>query len=143
MTTSEDRAKAISNYNRAQDLLHSSRTSEEDHELLESALVSRRYWRLAGGEQEFAISDWLVSRVYVLLSEPKLALEFALSSIAHSQKDFPAWLEASLNEGVARAYKGAGNLAEFDHYKDLSLQALALETDYEDAQIIAEQIATL
>jgi hypothetical protein len=143
MTTREDRAKAISNYNRAQDLLYSPRTSEQDHELLETALTSRRYWRLAGSEEEFAISDWLVSHVYALLNEPRLSVEFALGAIAHNQDGFPQWLKASLNEGVARAFKCAGDTSKFDHYKSLAIQELALEPDQEDVQFIAEQIASL
>ncbi len=143
MSTSEDREVAVANYNRAQELLQIQRTPQQDHELLEAAFTSRHHWRLVGGEEQFAISDWLMSHIYVQFNEPRLAVEFALGSISHSQNGFPFWLKASLHEGVARAYKCAGKLVEFEHYKSLALQDLALESDLEDAQVIAAQIETL
>lgn len=143
MSNSEDRAIAIAAYNRAQDLLYIDRTPEQDHELLEAAFTSRHHWRLVGGEQQFALSDWLMSRIYVQFNEPRLAVEFALGAISHKEEGFPAWLRASLKEGVARAYKCAGKHAEFEHYKTMAMQELALETDLEDVELISAQIAEL
>ena len=143
MSASDDRAIAIATYNRAQELYYSTRTSEQDHEMLQAALTSRHHWRLVGGEQEFAVSDWLMSRIYVAFNEPRLAVEFALSSISHDQKTFPHWLKASLKEGLARAYKSANKMHEFEHYKGLALAELALESDPDEVKIIAEQIAEI
>jgi hypothetical protein len=143
MSNSEDREIAIATFNRAQELLYADRSSEHDHELLEAAFTSRHHWRLVGGDREFAVSDWLMSRIYVQFNEPRLAVEFALGAIAHNQSGFPAWLKASLDEGVARAYKCAGKISEFEHYRTLALSELALETDVEDVQVIAQQINEL
>ena len=143
MSASEDRAIAIAAFNRAQDLFYSTRTPEQDHEMLQAALTSRHHWRLVGGERQFAVSDWLMSRIYAAFNEPRLAVEFALSSISHKQEGFPHWLKASLKEGVARAYKCANKMHEFEHYKELALAELALESDPEEVKIIGEQIAEL
>ena len=143
MTDAENRSKAISEFNRAQDLFHSVRNAEQNSQMLQAALTSRHYWRLVGGEQEFAISDWLMSRIYVEFKEPRLAVEFAISSLSHKQDGFPYWQKASLFEGLARAYKCADKLSEFEHYKKLALETLTLETDAEDAKYIKEQISEL
>ena len=143
MTEADNRAKAISEFNRAQDLFYSERNAEENDEMLQAALTSRHFWRLVGGEQEFAISDWLMSRIYVEFNEPRLAVEFAISSLSHKQEGFPYWQKASLFEGLARAYKCANKLSEFEHYKKLALETLALETDVDDAKYIEGQISEL
>jgi hypothetical protein len=143
VTDAENRSKAISEFNRAQDLFHSVRNAEQNSQMLQAALTSRHYWRLVGGEQEFAISDWLMSRIYVEFKEPRLAVEFAISSLSHKQDGFPYWQKASLFEGLARAYKCADKLSEFEHYKKLALETLTLETDAEDAKYIKEQISEL
>jgi hypothetical protein len=98
---------------------------------------------LVGEEKEFAIADWLMSRVYVQLSQPVLAVEFAIGALAHNQIDFPAWLKASLFEGAARAYKSEGNNAEFERYKALAYTELVNESGVEDFKIITNQINEL
>ena len=143
MSASENRAIAVASYNRAQDLFYSTRTPEQDHEMLQEALTSRHHWRLVGGEQQFAISDWFMSRIYVQFNEPRLAVEFALAALSHREDGFPAWLKASLKEGVARAYKCANKMHEFEHYKDLAVRELSLEADPQERQVIAKQIAEL
>ena len=105
MSASENRAIAVASYNRAQDLYYSTRTPEQDHEMLQEALTSRHHWRLVGGEQQFAVSDWFMSRIYVQFNEPRLAVEFALAAISHKQDGFPAWQRASL-----LATSGAGKV---------------------------------
>ena len=139
----DDRSIAIYCYNRAQDLYHSIRTTEQDQEMLEMALTSKTHWQLVGGPQEFAMSDWMVSRVYVLLKDPALAIEYALGSLVHDQEGFPTWLKASVFEGVARAHKYARNDSEFLRFRGLAVDALSLETDLEDKKFIMQQIQEL
>ena len=143
LSISEDRTIAITSYNRAKVLLKTQRSFTEDQELLQAAITSRRHWLLVGGEKELAIADWLMSRVYVQLSQPVLAVEFAIAGLAHNQIDFPAWLKASLCEGAARAYKSTGNYAELERYKVLAHAELATESDLKDLEIIANQIGEL
>ena len=111
--------------------------------MLDASLTSRSHWQVVGGPQQFAMADWMVSRAYVQLNDPVLAIEYALVSLSHDQKEFPAWLKASIYEGLARAYRSAGNTPEFERYKGLAIDALSLETDPEDKGFIAGQIAGL
>ena len=143
MSDSEDRAIAITSYNRAKVLLNAQRSFTEDQELLQAAITSRRHWLLVGGEKEFAIADWLISRVYVQLSQPAPAIEFAIGALAHNQVNFPAWLKASLYEGAARAFKSDGNNKEFERYKALAHSELANESGAENFKIISDQIAEI
>jgi len=143
MTAVDRRKIAIDSYNRAQDLFYSVRTSEHDEEMLHAALISRYNWRLVGGERQFAVSDWLMSRIYAEFNDSRLALDFAMSSFSHNQDGFPGWLKASLYEGMARAYKCASKVSEFQQYKKLALDTLALEPESKDSAPIAAQIAEL
>lgn len=107
------------------------------------AFTSRYHWREAGGRQEWAISDWMVSRAAVSVGAGALAIHFAELAVSASSPDFPAWLRASLLEGLARAQHVAGN----DELRDAALVRarleLAQEHDPEDAAIIEAQIAEL
>jgi hypothetical protein len=143
MSDSEDRTMAITSYNRVKVLLKAQRSFTEDQELLQAAITSRRHWLLVGGEKEFAIADWLMSRVYVQLSQPVLAVEFAIGALAHNQINFPAWLKASLFEGAARAYKSEGNNAQVERYKALAYSELVNESGVEHYKIISDQIAEI
>ena len=143
MSDSEDRTIAITSYNRVKVLLKAQRSFTEDQELLQAAITSRRHWLLVGGEKELAIADWLISRVYVQLSQPAPAVEFAIGALAHNQIDFLAWLKASLYEGAARAFKSDGNKEEFERYKALAHTELANESGVENFKIISDQIAEI
>ena len=77
----DDRSTAIAFYNRAQDLYHVERTPEQDQEMLDASLTSRRHWQLVGGPQQFAMADWMVSRAYVQLNDPVSAIEYAFVSL--------------------------------------------------------------
>jgi acyl-CoA reductase-like NAD-dependent aldehyde dehydrogenase len=140
VSAAEHRTIAIENFNRAQDLFHQARTPEQDKEMLQAALTSRHHWRLVGGERQFAVSDWLMSRIYATFNEPRLAVEFAISALSHNQKDFPIWLKASLYEGMARAYKCADEIEEYERYKALAITTLEAEPNQEDREIISSQI---
>ena len=108
--TVDARTLAIDAYNKGQDLYYSERIPEQDVEMLSLAFLSRHYWRIAGGNQQFAIADWFLSRVFVALGESSLAVRFAEASLNYPQTNFPQWTVASLHEGAARAYKCAGDL---------------------------------
>ena len=141
--TVDARALAIDAYNKGQDLYYSERTPEQDVEMLSLAFLSRHYWRIAGGNQQFAIADWFVSRVFVALGEASLAVRFAQESLKYSQTNFPQWTIASLHEGAARAYKCAGDLEQMASHVKLAEAALDSESNSADAQVIREQLAEL
>ncbi|MEI9906894.1 MAG: hypothetical protein WDO06_02405 [Actinomycetota bacterium] len=59
-------------------------------------------------QQEKAIGDWMVSRVFSKVNEAKFANDFAKASLEYDDGTFPAWLKGSLFEGMARAYNASG-----------------------------------
>ena len=143
MELTEHRSLAIDAYNQAWDLSKSPRTPARDRELLTLAFQSRAHWLIAGGPREHAIADWFVSRIAAMLEYPTLAIDFAKASLLHERTSLPAWLQASLYEGLARAHSANGDGASRDVAIVEARKYLALETDADDAAVIAEQIDEL
>lgn len=140
-------AIAVATFNQSQDLLQLQRTPAEDQALLTAAFASRHHWRVIGGPQEFAIADWLVSRAAVATGHIPLALQFAEAARSVGAEDddteFPAWLQASLLEGLARAHAAAGNRERRDEFIAQARAMLLRESDAADAALIEAQIAEL
>jgi hypothetical protein len=141
--TLEHRQVAGQTYNAAWTLLESDRSAQQDRELLTLAFASRYHWAIVGGPAEAVISDWMVSRCCAAVGEPALAVRFAEAALAGLGDDAPAWLRASVHEGMARACAAAGNTAGRETHVVLAQQAIALETDAEDRALILAQIANL
>lgn len=137
------RAIATQSFNASWALLERPRNDEEDLELLEVALTSRHHWRQEGGPQQIAIADWMVSRCCSELGEGALALRFANAALASAPPDAPAWLRASLLEGLARAYAANGDRSARDDAARRAGQVLAEETDDEDRALIEAQLASV
>ena len=137
------RALAVSAFNESWPLLERDRTAEEDLMLLDVAFASRHHWRREGGAQQIAIADWMVSRCFADLGEPRLAVRFASAALAAQPPDAPAWLRASLLEGLARAHACAGDVAARDDALARAHAELGHESDPEDHAVIAAQLATV
>ena len=141
----EHLAFAKATYNACWDLLDlAERTPAQDTELLATSFASRYHWYAVGSAQERVIANWMVSRAAAAVREGGLAVRFAIEADAELEaSDQPAWLRASVYEGLARAYASQGNAAMRQRYLDQANAALAHESDPEDAALIAEQIATV
>ncbi|HEV3328816.1 MAG TPA: hypothetical protein VGZ33_05415 [Acidimicrobiales bacterium] len=137
------RVLAVAAFNSSWELLERERTEEEDLELLEVALASRHHWRHEGGPQQLAIADWMVSRCFAELGDGTLALRFARSALVEEPPDGPAWLRASLLEGLARAHAANGDWGERDDAAARAVAALAAEDDEEDRALIEAQLASV
>ena len=138
-------AFAKSTYNRCWDLLENeNRTSEEDDDLLATAFTSRYHWYAVGGGEQKIVSDWMVSRAAATVGFGELAIRFAhRASEAVAEGDYPAWLRASIYEGLARAHAANGDAALRGEFLDLARRELDNEPDDEDREIIADQIETV
>ena len=147
MDDSTHMAIAVATFNQSQDLLSMQRSEHEDRALLTAAFTSRHHWHAIGGPEEFAIADWLVSRAAAATGHAVMAVQFAEAALTAGAEDddteFPAWLRASLFEGLARAHTAAGNLALRDECIARAREQLVLETDAADAALIEAQIAEL
>lgn len=143
MSNEEHKRHARQTYGLCWEFLGHTLRDFEKRDLVGYALTSRYHWQRVGGPQELAIADWMASRAYAAVGQPTLAIEYALASLNHGYEEFPAWLKASLNEGVARAFASSSNNKRRDEYVSLALAELAKETDSDDAEIIRGQIAEL
>lgn len=141
----DHRAIAVESYNRCWDLLErSDRSQDEDFELLTSAFVSRYHWSFAGGPEQWAVSDWMVSRAAADIGEGSLSLAFALRANDSVRGfDAPDWLVASAAEGVARAFAAHGNERERDEWLNTAENLVVAIADQEDRELIASQLATV
>ena len=142
---SEHRALGIKTYNRCWELLEmESRTRDEDLELLRTAFASRYHWFYAGGPEQIAIGDWMISRAAAASNEPALSVEFALlaNDAAHNF-DAPEWLVASCAEGLASAYAALGDGDERQRWYARAQQLVTEIKDREDRELIAEQLSSV
>lgn len=137
------RQLAVSSFNACWELLDRDRTEDEGLELLELSFESRHHWRAAGGPKELSIADWMVSRALAELGEGALALRFAQRAMRAEPEDAPAWMRASLLEGLARAHAALGDREARDDAVARAERMLAAEPDDEERSIIAEQLATV
>jgi hypothetical protein len=137
------RRLAVATFNKSWELLERERTPAEDLELLEVAFASRHHWRIEGGAKQASIADWMVSRCFAELGDGAMALRFARSAIELAPQDRPAWMEASMYEGLARAHAANGDAAARDEAMGRAARALDEEQDPEERVIIEAQLATV
>lgn len=143
MSSEEHRRHARHTYGLCWEYLGRTLHDYEKRDLVGFALTSRYHWQHAGGPRELAIADWMASRAFAAVGLPSTAIDFALTSLNHGYEEFPAWLKASLYEGVARAYASASDRSRRDEYVSLALAELDKESDAEDAELVRGQIAEL
>jgi hypothetical protein len=138
-------ALAKATYNRCWDLLENeSRTSDDDDDLLATAFASRFHWYAVGGDEQKIVSDWMVSRAAAAVGFGELSVRFAQrANEAAAEGEFPAWLQASLFEGLARAHAANGDAELRGEFLDMAQRELEQESDDEDRDLIAQQIATV
>jgi hypothetical protein len=143
MEQSEHRAIAVEQYNECWNMLEDpDRDAEGDVTLLTAAFTSKHHWLFAGGPQQWAISDWMVSRAAAATGHGDLAIEFAERAVKSSEGQTD-WMMASAAEGMARAYAAVGDTARRDEWVKRAGELVdAIEED-EDRRIIAEQLASV
>ncbi len=119
-------------------LEQSTRTAEEEEELILTASASLYHWLQAGGAVQSQRGHWLLSRVYVVLGRVQDALELALKcqSITESHPDEMADFDlAYAREALARAYALAGDLKQADEHLKAAEKLGQAIMDTEDREI--------
>lgn len=132
-------------YNACWDLLENeNRSADEDDALLATAFTSRYHWYAVGGGEQQIVADWMVSRAAAAVGYGDLAVHFAhRANEAVADGEYPAWLRASVYEGLARAHAANGDAAMRGEFIDLARRELESETDAEDRELIESQIDTV
>lgn len=145
MNKEEHRKIGVNRYNRCWTLLEiDHRTSAEDDELLESAFVQHYHWFLAGGPDQFVMAEWMVSRAAAATGHGDLAVHYARLAYDRAQTpSTPDWLQASVAEGVARAYAAMGDTTQRDHWFAVAKELVEKITDREDRELIDCQLSSV
>jgi hypothetical protein len=120
------------------------RTPQEDDRLVHMAHASRFHWDNADDDQNRAIGEWQVSRVYAALGHGESALFHGRRCVEYASRPGTGdWLLASAHEGIARAHAAAGDIDSARESRDTALALLAAIADPEDREVVAGDIATL
>jgi hypothetical protein len=143
-TVDDHRRLAAVTYNDCWDLLEIERTPQQDRDLIGLALTSRYHWQHAGGgDEELVIADWMVGRAFAAIGAGGPALDFARAAVAGQTTETPPWLQASLQEGLARAFSASGEKAERDAAVVRARELLTAEPDPESRELIQGQLDTV
>jgi hypothetical protein len=134
-------------YNHVWDLLDAgdARTPEQDSEMVDAAHASHWHWGRIGGLEQDVVGEWLTSRAYAALGNGPEAVHHAQRSFTlfHSGNALPDWLEASVQEGLARAHLADGDRDAAEFAVHAATDALDKIAEDEDRALIAGQIAEL
>lgn len=139
------RARAARLFNEVWTLLERpDRTARDDDRMIHAAHASRLDWDDAGTDQERAVGEWQVSRVYATLGHGSSALFHAGRAREYAASEgVEAWVRASAEEGLARAYAVNGQLDQAREARDRSRDLLAEVTDAEDREIVRADLDSL
>lgn len=143
MAEIDHRSIAISTYNECWKLLETARSAEDDRNLLSLAFASRYHWLQVGGAQQRVVADWMVSRCAAAVGEGALSVKFATSSLEGLTVDAPAWMRASVHEGMARASAAVGDRDGRASHIAMARAALESEQSLEDRELIELQLSTV
>ena len=124
-----EKSLAIFLYNQTKALLRQSdRTSAQDLQMIHMAHASGHHWSKIGNVQNFAIGEWLCSRVYAHVNQPQASLFHALACRRLSESvSVEPWVVGFAEETLARAYIASGDFE-------------AAKAHYEVARTIAETL---
>jgi len=137
------RKLAAACFNRAWDYLEMRRrTAEDDVEMLNFAHTSMYHWRLVGSPRQIAIGEWQLSRAYVEVGFPKLAIQLAKSCLDRCTANDLSDIVHSANEGLARAYAANGEYRKAQKRISLAKSQLGkLKLTAEDRKVYGDQIS--
>ena len=121
-----EKALAIALYNQTKALLRNpSRTDAQDLEMIHMAHASGHHWSKVGTTQNFAIGEWLCSRVYSVVNQPRAALYHAQAGRKLCDMGLvEEWVVGFAEESLVRAYIANSDLesakSHFDTAKSIA-----------------------
>lgn len=139
-----ERALAVDLYNEVWALLDApERTPEACDLIVHCAHASAWHWSRVGTEENQAIGEWQIARVYSELGRPEPALHHAERTLELAAVASIPWLTASACEGMARALAVAGDPVLAAEWRDKAIVALGDIEDPEDREVIERDLASL
>lgn len=136
------RKLAVGLYNHVWSLMDmSSRTCEQDDEVLNAAHASRYHWSLVGDARNLSIGEWQIARVYAILGRIEPAMFHGRRNLGICQENkLDPFALGFAYESMARAAAVAGNAAELADYLKLAKDAAANITEDDDRQVLVKDL---
>ncbi len=120
------------------------RTKEEDDKMVHAAHASRFRWGEIGTAVEIERGEWQVSRVYSVLNMPQSALYHAKRCLELcKENNIGDWDIAFAYEGIARAYKVAGEKTDCENYIKLAKASGEQIKEKEDRDLFFSELETI
>ena len=145
MSELDHRRLGVDLYNRTWALLdQGERTPLEDDELLHTAHASAYHWSRVGAPENFARSEWQISRVNAVLGRGEAAVHHAQRCLDHCvENGIGDWDLAFAYEALARAHKVAGNEEEYRRNLELGREAAGKVVEDDDRELVERDLAEL
>jgi hypothetical protein len=122
----------------------SERTVDEDDAMLYTAFGSRYHWAQVGAPENFARGEWLISRVYAVLSKGGEAGYHAKRCLEICQQHGIAdWDIAFSYEALCRAAAISGDVSRTELWARHAYAAAELITGAEDRDLLLADLATI
>ena len=122
------------------------RTTEQDEEMLRSAMASHWHWtqRADYGPVSASIANWQVSRVFALLDQPNNARRYGQRSLdaLEGQENLPFY-QGYGYEALARAEAVAGDEDKMNSYLERARQAAAGVSNDDSKQMLLADLDTI
>ena len=127
------RTLAPRDFNHTWELLDlDSLTREQEEEMLASAFAQRHNWYQVGQPRNWAIADWQIARVAVVLGYVDLARRFGERSLELAvEHGLDPFVVGFAHEAIARAAAAVDDVETFTEHLELARATL---TDIEDAE---------
>ena len=145
VTEIDHRRLGVDLFNHTWTLLDKSeRTPGEDDEMLHAAHASAYHWSRVGAPENFARSEWQVSRVNAVLGRAEAAVHHAQRSLDHCREHgIGDWDLAFAYEALARAHKVAGDEGDYRRYLEFARAAATRIAEDEDRELLERDLAEL
>jgi hypothetical protein len=119
------------------------RSTEENMEMLHTAIASLWHWRQRTDvtHENLSVGYWQVSRVYCLIKQPNNARRYGRLSLEHA-KDLSPFFKGYAYETLARTEMIANKRYIMITHLDKARELLSQIEDEEDRQILVKDLET-
>lgn len=117
---------------------------EQEEEMLASTFSQRHNWYQVGEPRSWAIADWQVARVAVVLGYADLARRFGERSLELAiEHGLDAFVTGFAHEAIARAAAAVDDVETFTEHLELAKAALADIEDADDRDILQADLSEM